>query len=195
MTISNCVFKQTDRGIRLKSRRGRGGTIEDIRVDNVIMDEVISPFILNLYYFCGPRGKEKYVWDKNPYPITDETPAFRRIHFSNITARNVQGAAGFIYGLAENYITDITFNNIAISLAEGAEPGQVAMMTGLDYMNNRGFYVGNGEDITFNHVSVENHEGPMIYLENCRNIAVEKCVSKNTKHLEELVVEKTIDFS
>lgn len=195
VVISNCIFKQTDRGIRLKTRRGRGGTIEDIRIDNIVMDEVICPFILNLYYFCGPRGKEKYVWDKNPYPVTEETPTFRRIHFNHITARNVQGAAGFIYGLAENYIKEITFNNIDISMAENAEPGQVAMMTGLDYMNNRGFYIGNGEDILFNHVSVENHEGPMIYLENCRNIQTENCVSKNTEQVEKLIEEKVVHFS
>lgn len=195
VTISNCVFKQTDRGIRLKTRRGRGGVVEDIRIDNIVMDEVICPFILNLYYFCGPRGKEKYVWDKNPYPVTKETPGFRRIHFNNITARNVQGAAGFIYGLAENYISDITFNNIDIHMAEGAEPGEVAMMTGLEPMNNRGFYIGNGENILLNHVSVENHEGSMIYLENCRNVVTEKCVSKGTKKTELLVEEKEINFS
>lgn len=194
VTISNCIFKQTDRGIRLKTRRGRGGTVEDIRINNIIMDDVICPFILNLYYFCGPRGKEKYVWDKKPYPITEETPTFRRIHFNNITARNVQGAAGFIYGLAENYITDVSFDNIDISMAEGAEPGQVAMMTGLEYMNNRGFYIGNGEDILFNRVSVENHEGPMIYTENSRNIMVDNCTSKNTKKTELILEEKVIHF-
>ena len=32
VVISNCVFIGTDRGIRIKSRRGRGGAIEDIRV-------------------------------------------------------------------------------------------------------------------------------------------------------------------
>ncbi|WP_019640761.1 glycoside hydrolase family 28 protein, partial [Paenibacillus fonticola] len=62
VTISNCVFKQTDRGIRLKSRRGRGGVVEDIRISNIVMEDVICPFILKLYYFCGPRGKDKYVW-------------------------------------------------------------------------------------------------------------------------------------
>ncbi|MGI6155071.1 MAG: glycoside hydrolase family 28 protein, partial [Enterococcus lemanii] len=95
VTISNCTFQDTDRGIRLKSRRGRGGTIEDIRVNNIVMDNVSCPFILNLYYFCGSRGKDKYVWDKAPYPITEETPMFRRIHFADITARNVHASAGF----------------------------------------------------------------------------------------------------
>ena len=31
VVIANCVFVGTDRGIRIKSRRGRGGVVEDIR--------------------------------------------------------------------------------------------------------------------------------------------------------------------
>lgn len=193
VTISNCVFQDTDRGIRLKSRRGRGGTIEDIRVSNVVMDNVFSPFILNLYYFCGPRGKEKYVWDKNPYPVTDETPTFRRIHFSDITARNVQSSAGFLYGLAENYLSEITFNNIDISLADDATPEVSAMMTGLEATTNQGFYMGNVKDSTFKNITIENHEGPAFYLENCENVIVENAESKNTKKEEELIVSVETD--
>lgn len=195
VVISNCVFQDTDRGIRLKSRRGRGGTIEDIRVTNVVMDNVFSPFILNLYYFCGPRGKEKYVWDKNAYPITDETPTFRRIHFSNITARNVQSSAGFLYGLAENYLSEITFENIDISLADDATPQVSAMMTGLEPTTNQGFYMGNVKDSTFRNITIENHEGPAFYLENCENVIIEQVESKNTKKEEELIVSVETDWS
>lgn len=187
VTISNCVFKQTDRGVRLKSRRGRGGTIEDIRISNIVMEDVICPFILNLYYFCGPRGKDKYVWDKNPYPITDETPCFRRIHFADITARNVHAAAGFLYGLAERYISEITFSNIDISMAKNAIPGKPAMMTGIEDMNNRGFYLGNVKDIRFQQVTIENHEGPAFYIENGEKVELLNCESRNTAKPEQLV--------
>ncbi|MCO9197658.1 hypothetical protein KUX55_23705, partial [Salmonella enterica subsp. enterica serovar Mbandaka] len=135
VVISNCVFQETDRGIRLKSRRGRGGIVEDVRINNIVMDQVMCPFILNLYYFCGPRGKEPYVWEKTRYPIDERTPKFRRIHFSDITARNVHASAGFIYGLAEQFIQEITFDRIAISMAEEAIPGVPAMMTGLSEMS------------------------------------------------------------
>ena len=37
VTISNCVFDGTDSGIRLKSSRGRGGVVEELRVDNIVM--------------------------------------------------------------------------------------------------------------------------------------------------------------
>jgi hypothetical protein len=45
----------------MKSRRGRGGH-EDIRISNIVMEDVICP-LHNLYYFCG-RAAAKYVWDK-----------------------------------------------------------------------------------------------------------------------------------
>ncbi|MCL9663214.1 glycoside hydrolase family 28 protein [Paenibacillus hunanensis] len=195
VTISNCVFKQTDRGIRLKSRRGRGGTVEDIRISNIVMEDVICPFIMNLYYFCGPRGKDKYVWDKNPYPITEETPCFRRIHFANITARRVHAAAGFLYGLAEQYVSEVTFSDIDISMAEDAIPGRPAMMAGIEDMNNRGFYLGNVRDVRFNRVTIENHEGPAFYIENGEDVDVIDCRSRRTKRAEQLVERVTIQPS
>lgn len=187
VTISNCVFKQTDRGIRMKSRRGRGGMIEDIRVSNIVMEDVICPFTLNLYYFCGPRGKEKYVWDKNPYPVTVETPLFRRIHFANITARNVHAAAGFLYGLAEQYVSEITFSNVDISMAKDAVPGHPDMMSGIENMNNRGFFLSNVREVRFQEVTVENHEGPAFTIENGEEIEIINCRSRNTAKPEKLV--------
>ncbi|WP_121613482.1 glycoside hydrolase family 28 protein [Mesobacillus foraminis] len=187
VTVSNCVFEGTDRGIRLKSRRGRGGVIEDIRVNNIVMKGVICPFIANLYYFCGPRGKDKYVYDKNPYPVTEETPAFRRIHFSNITAREVSAAAGFLYGLAEMYVEDITFDHISVAMAEDAEPGMPAMMAELEPMKQRGFFCCNVTDISFNRVTVSNHEGPAFYIENGKGIELAGCRSKQPRTAEESI--------
>ena len=155
VTISNCIFQETDRGIRLKSRRGRGGIIEDVRVSNLVMDQVICPFTLNLYYFCGPRGKEKYVWDKQPYPITEDTPHFRRIHFADITARNVHAAAGFIYGLAERSISEVTFHDIAVSMADDPIPGKPAMMNGIEDMTNEGFFLGFAKNIQFDRIDLQ----------------------------------------
>ncbi|MCC4046134.1 glycoside hydrolase family 28 protein [Enterococcus gallinarum] len=173
VTISNCIFQDTDRGIRLKSRRGRGGIIEDIRANNLIMDNVICPFTLNLYYFCGPKGKEKYVWDKNPYPISEETPQFRRIHFANISARNVHAAAGFIYGLSEQFISDISFHEVAISMAKEPIPGKPAMMTGMEEMTSQGFYIGCAKNIHFDRLELVDVENAF-HIENSQEIEVER---------------------
>lgn len=187
VVIQNCVFKETDRGIRFKSRRGRGGIVEDIRVSNIVMENVICPFILNLYYFCGPRGQDRYVWDKNPYPVTKETPIFRRIHFAHITARQVHAAAGFLYGLAEMPISEVTFDDIEISMAEDATPGLPAMMADLEPMRARGFYLGNVRDIAFHRVRVAQHEGPAFYIENGEEVDVANCRSVHTAQPERLV--------
>ena len=179
IVISNCIFEGTDRGIRFKSRRGRGGIVEDIRVSNIIMKDVFCPFVINLYYFCGPQGKDEYVWSKKPYPITEETPTFRRIHFANVTAREVKAAAGFIYGLAENYIEDVTFDQVSIHLASDSEPELPAMMAGIEPMTKRGFFCGNVRDITFNHVTIDNHEGPAFHMQNSEKVSYFNCKSKN----------------
>ncbi|WP_094551176.1 glycoside hydrolase family 28 protein [Petroclostridium xylanilyticum] len=192
VVISNCVFEGTDRGIRIKSRRGRGGVVEDIRVTNIIMKNVICPFIMNLYYFCGPGGKEKYVWDKNPYPVTDETPAFRRIHFSNITARETGACAGFLYGLAEQPIEDITFDNISISMAENAQPGFPAMMAGIEPVKQKGFFVCNVKDVYFNNVTVSGHEGPAFEVIDSTNVEFNRCKSLNTKSESDMIVLKNV---
>ncbi len=122
VVISNCIFIGTDRGIRFKSRRGRGGTVEHVRVSNLIMDGVLCPFTMNLYYHCGARG-DATVSDKNPRPVDDGTPTFRHIHFSHISAAGVKTAAGFLYGLAEMPLEDISFSDVTISLSGGADAG------------------------------------------------------------------------
>lgn len=162
VAISNCIFQGTDRGIRLKSRRGRGGFIKDVRVNNIIMDGVISPFVANLYYFCGDKGKDQYVWDKNPYPIDHRTPAIRRIHLANITARNVHAAAAFIYGLSEQHISEITLKDVSIAMAPDAIPDKPAMMDGIDDMARTGIHVGCVDDLVLSNIRLENVAGDPI---------------------------------
>lgn len=65
VVISNCVFDGTDRGIRFKSRRGRGGVVEDVRVTNIIMRDVLCPVTVNLYYAVGVWG-DPDVADRRP---------------------------------------------------------------------------------------------------------------------------------
>lgn len=180
VTISNCVFEGTDRGIRMKSRRGRGGVVEDVRVTNIVMKEVICPFTMNLYYFCGPRGKDKLVWDKNPYPISEITPAFRRIHFSHISAREVSAAAGFLYGLAEMHVEDVSFDNISVHMAKDAVPGDPDMMSYLEPMAKKGFICNNFANVKFNNVSVTGHEGAAFMIADGDNVELLRCTVDNT---------------
>lgn len=190
VTISNCVFEGTDRGIRLKSRRGRGGTVEDIRVNNIIMNEVFCPFVANLYYFCGPKGEDKYVWDKNPYPITEETPSFKRLNFANITCKDVSASAGFFYGLAEMPIEDVTFDNIYISMTKEAVPQFPAMAKDVEECAQKGFYIANTKGISFTNIIVEGVDGPVFDVEDTEDIIFTNCESRNPLTDDEMVKTK-----
>jgi len=165
VVITGCVFQGTDRGIRLKSRRGRGGVVEDVRVTNVVMDGVLCPFVINPFYFCGPDGKEPWVADRNPYPVDERTPAFRRIHLAHVTARGVHAAAAHLYGLPEAPLSEITLDDVAISFADDARPGVPAMAAGVDPVARAGLRVGYLADSTFSRVRVVGAQGPELVVE------------------------------
>jgi polygalacturonase len=179
VVVSNCVFEGTDRGLRIKSRRGRGGVVEDIRIDNVIMKRVITPFTMQKYYHCGQGGKEPYVWDKNPHGVDSTTPVFRRIYLSNITAREAGATAGFLYGLPEMPISDISFTNVALHLAQDAKPAFPAMMTHLQPMKQRGLICNHVKNAFFCNVTVSGHAGPAFTFENANNIELFFCAALN----------------
>lgn len=108
ITISNCVFDGTDRGIRIKTARGRGGVVEEIRVSNIVMKNIKQQaIVLDMQYA-----------KTDPEPVSDRTPRFRNIHLSNITAQTAQ--AIYINGLAEMPVDDISFNDIQFDAQSGA---------------------------------------------------------------------------
>jgi polygalacturonase len=159
VVISNCVFEGTDRGIRIKTRRGRGGFVEDVRISNLVMRDVMCPFVIHQFYFCGEGGKDGYVSDKQPQPVTEATPFIRRIYLSDISAVDATAAAGFIYGLPEAPVEDVHLNNITVNMAKVCKPGMPAMMDGLEPMKGRGFFCCNLKASTFNRVIVRGQEG------------------------------------
>lgn len=107
VTISNCIFDGTDRGIRIKTTRGRGGVVEDIRVDNIVMKNIHEQaIVLDMEY-----AKMK------PEPLSERTPRFRNIRFSNITAYTKQ--AMFINGLDEMPVQEISLNDVVFEAETG----------------------------------------------------------------------------
>ncbi|UBD66805.1 glycoside hydrolase family 28 protein [Bacteroides salyersiae] len=106
VTISNCVFDGTDRGIRIKSTRGRGGVVEDIRVSNIIMSNIKrEAVVLNLKYSEMPAE-----------PMSERTPLFRDISISGLTAVGVKTPVKIV-GLEEAPVTDIILRDINVKNA------------------------------------------------------------------------------
>ncbi|GAA3783970.1 glycoside hydrolase family 28 protein [Flavobacterium ginsengiterrae] len=144
ITISNCVFDGTDRGIRIKSARGRGGVVEDIRVDNIVMKNIKEEaIVLSLFYDKGTTVE----------PVTEKTPIFRNIHMSNITASNVN-KAGQILGITEMPIQNITFSNINMDGKEG-------------------FTVNTATDVEFHDVKVNATVGSSFKISDSKNVILD----------------------
>lgn len=154
VTISNCVFQDTDRGIRVKTRRGRGGTTERIQISNIIMDRVLCPFTFNMYYKCGAQGTEYK--EKTFRPVDKYTPQIRNIQINNVQVNDATAAAGFFYGLPEMPIENIMMSDCIIRMKEEGESGHPAMLDDMEPMQGAGVYMRYTKNVVFRNVQVLN---------------------------------------
>ena len=161
VVITGCVFQHTDRGIRVKTRRGRGGVVENLLISNILMDDVMCPFVFNMHYFCGKGGKEKRVWDRAPYPVDETTPVLRDIRIHQVTVTNATASAGFMVGLAERPVERVSLSDITVAMIPGT-PGMPAMLDGISEMEAAGFHLRNAVDVTFRHVRIVGALGPAV---------------------------------
>lgn len=170
--IKDCLFLNTDRGLRIKTRRGRGkrSILNDISFENIDMDNVMTPFVVNSFYFCDPDGKTEYVSTKKALPVDDRTPSIESLTFCNINATNCHVAGTYIYGLPENKIGKLTFENINFSYAKEAKSGVAAMMIGCDEASKQGLIVNNVKELILDHVNIEGCEGEPIIADNVDNM-------------------------
>jgi len=108
VVASNIVSVGTDRGIRIKSTRGRGGLMENIRFDNwVIEDSNYSAIQVTNYYTSAPEE-----------PVSARTPVFRNIAISHVTVNRCPIAIS-IAGLPEMPVEGLRFTDIVAKAKEG----------------------------------------------------------------------------
>ena len=162
--ISECLFLNTDRGLRVKTRRGRGkdSVLNNITFEDIKMDNVMTPFVVNSFYFCDPDGKTDYVASKEPLPVDDRTPSIGTLTFKDIDATNCHVAAAYIYGLPEKKIENVIFKNIKVSYAKDAKSGVAAMMLGCDESRRKGIVAANINKLQLTNVNIEGCEGKTI---------------------------------
>ncbi len=168
LSVSQCYFKQTDRGLRIKTRRGRGESaiIDGITFENIYMEDVLTPLVMNMYYYCDDDGKTEYVWSKEKYPIDQRTPYLGSFKFKDIVCNNVHVAAGFFYGLPEQPIQSIELENVVFNYAKNPQKGIPAMMSFLDPMSGEGLQFRYVNKVTLKHVKLENPLGKPLILEH-----------------------------
>lgn len=168
LTVKNCLFINTDRGLRIKTRRGRGETavIDDVLFENIHMDHVMTPFVINSFYFCDPDGYTEYVRTKEKLPVDERTPNIKKLAFRNIVCDNCHVAAAFMYGLPERKIEKVEMKNISVNYAEKPMKDIPAMMEGISPSSKQGIYANNISTLEIENVKIEGCEGEELTAEN-----------------------------
>src|SRR5699024_9984236 len=143
VVLSNCVFQGTDRGIRLKTRRGRGGLVERLVVASVVMDDVLCRRTVSRLYFCGPDGKAPHVGDRHPRDVDAGTPHIRGLRLAHIVASRVRASAAHVFGLPEAPLGDLSIDDFSVDFAADPEPAVPEMAAGLEPGGGPGIALGN----------------------------------------------------
>ena len=116
VSVRNCTFEDTDNGLRIKSRRERGGVVENISYIDIKMKNVHPAISIVGYYQLSTR--DRYPQNDKAQPMADTTPVFRDIRIANVTATSTT-EAGLIVGLPESPAENIVLENVHITAPEG----------------------------------------------------------------------------
>ena len=175
LTVSQCYFKHTDRGLRIKTRRGRGtyAVIDDVEFSNIRMDNVMAPLVMNMYYFCDPDGHEEIVWSKEPHPVDDSTPYLGSFRFRDMVCTDCEWAAGYFYGLTEQPIGSVSIENVSFTFKEDAQSGRPAMMDYIDQECKRGLYFNCVKKIHLKNVTMSGQDGQRLITVNVDEVVDE----------------------
>ncbi len=173
LTATKCLMTSTDRGLRIKTRRGRGklAVISDLTFKNVEMVNVKNPFVMNMFYFCDSDGHSDYVQSRQRLPIDERTPKLESFIFEDIKAIGAENAGCYFDGLPEAPIESITLKNVSISFADGeVKPEIAAMSDSCTPMAKQALYAENVGSLTLENVSFSGYEGEKYILKNANVI-------------------------
>lgn len=168
LTVEECLFRNTDRGLRIKTRRGRGedAVLDKITFKKIHMDHVMTPFVVNSFYFCDPDGKTEYVQSREWMPVDDRTPYIKRLDFEDIYAENCHVAAAYFDGLPEQKIEEIIMKNITVTYADHPKCDVPAMSQGVEACSLKGIFANNVKRLVLKNVSVEGQKGEAVVSRN-----------------------------
>jgi len=139
----DCKFNGTDRIVRIKTARGRGGVIENMWFSYLSADTIEQEAIhINMLY----------AGNKPPVdPVARTTPVIRNIHYSNISCTFAKRRAVEFLGLPESPVDTISLDSINMRAA-------------------RGITCSNARMVSFKHVNIATNAWPVAELLDCRSV-------------------------
>jgi polygalacturonase len=152
VVASNITAVDTENGIRLKSRRGRGGVVEDVRFDNWTMENVGVGIVVTSYYVMGGESATK------EEPLSERTPVFRNIAIGNVTINGAKKVID-IDGLPEMAI-------VALRLTDIVGSGKVGLTARYT------------DTLELHHVQLNAERGPVFAIETASNLELDDLTTR-----------------
>lgn len=114
---TDCRFTGTDRIIRIKTARGRGGTIENLWFRNIEGRDIAREAIHVNMLYTGERLPAA--------PVSEETPRIRNLHFENVSCASGKGYGIEILGLPEMPVENVFFTRLDLRTSKGVNLADV----------------------------------------------------------------------
>jgi hypothetical protein len=123
--VTECIIDKGRGGVTIRSPRGRGGTVEHIRVCNVLFDDLTDVAVKVTHFFDsvrmgffkgGSSRNDLEISRSRKAPIDEGTPTVRRLVFSGLTMGRV-GQVALFEGLPERYLRGVVLEHVSASEA------------------------------------------------------------------------------
>ncbi len=131
---------------------------------NITMEDNLCPVAVNMFYCCGARDVASY-FIQEALPVDAATPAIKNIRISDVRASGCRAAAGFIVGLPESPVENISFQRCEFATNEhsGVSPDESEMYLGLPQITEKSIRLLNIKNPEFNDVRVHGPAEAFMY--------------------------------
>ncbi|GEM62860.1 glycoside hydrolase [Sphingobacterium faecium NBRC 15299] len=195
--VQDCSFIGTDIGLRFKTKRGRGGTVENIFIENINMIDIPGEAILfDMYYEAVDpvpmAGEKREKVKAEKIPVTEETPQFKNFHIKNVFVNGAEKGI-FFRGLPEMNIQDITIENVTIQAKKGIdiiEASNIKLKDIIIFSKETApvVHIENAQNIVFENLKYQEEASLLfdLYGENSKNIQVIKTDVNKVKTISKM---------
>ncbi len=174
--VYDCTFMGTDKGLRFKTTRGRGGVVENIYIKDINMVDIVHEAIyFDMYYWVKPPKENEVVEIPK---VTEATPIFRNIYMENIVCNGAQKGV-FVRGIPEMPVSNIYMENLVLNTEIGVEikDAKGIYLKNCDFRTKSGkeiIYIETSQDVSFDGIKSNQSEGILFNINgmNSSNIEV-----------------------
>jgi polygalacturonase len=167
LVADNITCDGTQMGVRIKSRRGRGGFVEDVRFNNWTMRNVGQAINVTSYYMMEGETRSSA-----QQPVSEKTPVFRNIAISHMTVDGARVAIN-VEGLPEMPIKELRISDVIASAKTGMKASNTEALELHDVQINANggpaFLVQDSKELELDGVSTRHPltGTPVVRLDRC----------------------------